>query len=278
MSISDKALLVNLSIRQWIGKRIDKRATETVEATHLTEKKSGNFTKKLLPGAKELEDIQRLSGALRVFFYEQTLPWCSDGSRIISSKNYIDFTTDFRNKKSEFDRAVAEFLYSYPTLKEQAKIKLGDLYKEHEYPDMTELELAFSCDVTFMPVPDVKDFRVELSEQEKQTFLDSMAKVESQALRDCWNRMHEVVTKAVVKLSEPEAVFRDSLISNIQEICTLMPKLNVTDDPNLETMSKDIQIVVSKLNPEMCRDNSHARNQAAEKLDNILDKMSVFMG
>ncbi len=158
MSLSNKALLANLSISQWTGRRLDKRATSTVESTHETQKSVGNYTKKLLPNAPELEELQRLAGAMRVFFYDQTLPWYSDGSRILSSKNYLEFTAAFRTKKSEYETAVETFLTAYPRLKELAKSQLGNLFTDSEYPTVGYLKVAFSCEISFMPIPDVQDF------------------------------------------------------------------------------------------------------------------------
>lgn len=276
MSISSKALLVNVSIRQWLGKRLDKRATETVELNHLTNKKVGQYTKKLIPESEALREIQRLSQAIRVFFYQQTLPWCSDGSRIISSKNYMYFTSKFRSLKQDFEQAVKEFLWQYPKLKEQARMQLGNLFQEFEYPSIEALELAFSCEITFLPVPDVTDFRVELTEQEKNAFLESMRTVEKQAIEECWSRLKSTVSKAADRLADPKAVFRDSLIENIQDICQLMPKLNVTEDPDLEAMRIDVERLVSTISASSCREHNQVRNEAAKKLADITDKMSAF--
>ena len=277
MSISNKALLVSLNISQWVGRKLDRKATDTVEKTHTTEARVGNYTKKLLPGAEELDAIQRNAGNIRVFFYEQTLPWCADGSRIISSKNYMDFVAEFRNKKSQFDKAVDTFILQYPRLQEEAKKKLGDLYCETEYPTVEYLTEAFNCDITFMPLPDVGDFRVELSEQEKKTFIDSMVKVERDAMKECWNRMHDVVSKAALKLNDPDAIIRESLIQNIQEMCQLMPKLNVTDDPQLEAMRQDVEKVANTISTQAVREFGTARHEAADKLMAITSKMAGFM-
>jgi hypothetical protein len=278
MSISNKALLVNLSIRQWIGRKKDRQAAETVETSHKTDRNIGNFNKKLLPGAKELQEISRVSGAIRVWYYEQTLPWTNEGQRILASKNYMDFTTQFRQKRAEFDKAVAEFYYRYPKLKQEAQNNLGELYHESEYPDLSVLQDMFDCRIDFTPVPEVQDFRVELSDSEKQNFLDNMRKAETEALKDCWTRLKTVVAKAADKLSAPGAIFRDSLLENVQDICMLLPKLNVTDDPNLEAMRKEVDNIISKIQPDSCRENDQVRNEAAAKLQESLDRMSVFMG
>jgi hypothetical protein len=275
--LSEKALLVHLSISQWTGRKFDKQATGTVENTYSTQGKVGQYTKKLLPGAKELEEIQRIANSIRTFFYTQTLPWCTDGSRILSSKAYMDFVKDFGKKKAEFDHAVSSFLKEYPNLRAQAESRLGSLFKETEYPTDAALSHKFKCEVTFMPMPDVKDFRVEVLDSEKEAFLNRMKEVETQAMRECWTRLHDVVSKAAGRLHEPQAIIRDSLIENIQDICGLLPKLNVTDDPALETMRESVEKAISGISASECRVSKDARHDAAKKLDDVMSKMSAFM-
>lgn len=277
MSLANKALLVNLHISQWAGRKLDKSATETVENTYYTDKQVGNYTKKLLPGAKELAEVTRHASALRSFFHENTLPWCSDGSRILASANYVQFTQEYNQRQEQFRTAVADFIQAYPQLRDQAKYKLGTLFKDSEYPSVQQLERAFQCEVAFLPLPDVKDFRVEVTDAEKQAFLDRMASVERTATRECWTRLHETVSKAVNTLSKPDAIFRNSLVSNIQEMCSLLTRLNVTDDPNLEVMRREVEGLANAIQPDTCRVNVWARTDAAAKLDDAMARMSVFM-
>lgn len=275
--LSNKALLVSLNISQCVFRKLDKRATETVVQTHATEHAVGNYTKKLLPGAKELDNIQRIAGNIRVFFYEQTLPWCADGSRIISSKNFLDFTSAFHSKRVEFEQAVAEFINAYPTLKEQARAKLGDLFNPLDYPSELYLKNMFNCQVNFMPMPDVADFRVEITDQERDTFLKTMHTVESNALKECYQRMHDLVSKAALKLQEPDAIIRESLIGNIQDLCSLMPKLNVNDDADLEATRVEVENIVKGISVAEVREIGVKRNEAATALSNAMSKMNSFM-
>lgn len=278
MSLKTNALLVSVNIKQWTGRKLDKRATGTVEATHATEQGVGNFTKRLLPGARELEAISSAAGALRKFYYENTLPWAADGSRIISSQNYFPFTQEFRKRKADFDSRVAAFLSEYPKLQAEARRKLGDLFSESEYPDVLRLAIRFQCEMNIYPVPDVGDFRVDISDAEKQIFLDSMARVEREALNDCYRRLFEVVAKAADKLKSPEAVFRDSLIGNITELVELLPRLNPINDPNLEALRAEVNAVVSKVSAESVRASETTREETARKLADIASKMDAFMG
>lgn len=278
MSLSNKALLSVLSISQWTGRRLDKRATETVEHSHSTEKHVGQYTKKLLPAAKELEEVHRLSNNIRQFFYEQSLPWYSDGSRIISAKNYLDFTAEFRKRKADFDYAVEQFIIAYPDLRESARQKLGDLFNETQYPSVSYLRQAFNCEISFMPLPDVKDFRVDVSESEKATFLKKIAEVEATAMKECWSRLFDTVSKAAHRMSDPSAILRDSLLENVREICALLPKLNISDDPTLESMRQAVESTIASISTDECRQNKEVRSEASKALDDITAKMGAFMG
>jgi hypothetical protein len=276
--LSNKALLVTLNISQWTARKHDKRASDTVETTHKSDRKVGNYTKKLLPGAVELEIVHNKAAELRTWVYSQTLPWYTDGSRILSSRNYLDFTTQFRDKKIEFETAVTNFLMAYQTLKTEAKVKLGDLYKDEEYPTEAYLKNAFKCEVSFMPIPDIKDFRVEVLAEELETFEKRMKETENNAMRECWDRLHSAVSHAASRLHQNEGQIRDSLIENIKEICIVLPKLNFADDPKLEGMRQEVEKVTAGIVPSQCRGSINARQQAAKQLDDVMAKMSAYMG
>lgn len=275
--LSNKALLISLNISQWIGRKLDKRATGKVEESFATKGAVGNYTKKLLPDAKELEAVKNISGEARKYFYDNSLPWLSDGARIISSKHFFEVNSELRKRKQKFESAVNEFLSAYESLRVDAQLKLGSLFNNADYPPSHYLKDAFQFQVTVLPMPDVKDFRVEILDAEKDEFLARLKEVESAALKDCYRRLKEVVGNAASKLSNPKAVFRDSLIENISEICALLPKLDVNNDADLETTRKEVESIVSGLSAEVCRENQSERQKAASKLADIDSKMSALM-
>ena len=278
MNISNKALIVNLKISQWTGRKLDRQATDAVEHDFKTAGRVGNYTKKLLPKSAELERVARLVSAMRAYFYEQTLPWYSDGSRIISSKAYLEFTQEFGKRKREFEDAVNAFLNNYDRLQRNAEATLGDLYRAQDYPTKERLRQCFDCEIAFFPVPDVSDFRTEVSEVEKEAFRKAIRETEAAAVSECYKRLHGVISRATEKLSDPNAVFRDSLIQNIKDLCKLLPKLNVTEDLELEAMRTEVEAVIQRTSAEHCRSNPDARKQTAEALKDSMARMRSAMG
>lgn len=275
-SLSRRALLVSLNISQWTGRKIDSKATATVVLNHHTELAAGSYHKKLLPKASELDKIACVVSKTRKFFYDNTLPWMSDGTRIISAKNHLKFSTEIRKLKSEFETAVKEFSVAYPKLKIDAEKALGDLYKNAEYP--VYIDDKYSFEVSYLPMPDVKDFRIQVSELEKKEFETKLEQIEIKAMRDVWSRLHTVIKNAADKLAKPDSIFRDSLLENITELTAILPMLNISDDAELDKVSLEINTLVGKIRPDQIRDSKKERENAALELSKIEKNLSSFMG
>lgn len=277
-SLATRALLVSVKISQWTGRKTDDKATDTVTRTHKTDSEAGSYTKRLLPNAAELQEVRARATKIRKYFHDQTLPWMTDGSRIISAKNHLKFTTEIRKMTADFQRAAKDFEAAYPRLQAKAQAQLGTLYSAAEYPTHAEIKNKFKCEVNILPMPDEKDFRVEVSETEKKAFVEKMKEVEAEAMRSVWERLHGVLKTAAEKLNDPNAIFRDSLVENVTELCDLLPALNVSDDPKLDAAREDIKKLVSGHSLDTLRTDKKARKDVAKRLKDVTDKMGAFMG
>ncbi len=271
------ALLVSVHIHQWGNRKQDKTANKTVQNAHGNSSGTVNSTKKLLPDSPELQKIATLTGQIREFLKVETLPWMADGTRILSSANYLEFVGKFRAKKSEFEQAVADFVAVYPVQVVEAQAKLAGLYLASDYPLQSQIASCFRCEIDFMPLPDVADFRIDISDAEKSIFESKLKETQSKAMADCWNRLHTVVSHAAEKLQDPKATLRDSLVSNILEICSLLPKLNYTNDPALEAQRVKVEQMAAGFNTDKLRNSATQRQNAAAELSKIMSGMATFM-
>lgn len=276
--LSSKALLVSVTISQWTARKVDARATDTAHVAHKATRAAGKYHKRLLPDAPELAKISAISSNIRKYVNDQTLPWLTDGTRILSGKNYFNFTSTIQAMRGEFDRAVLEFKQTYPSLKMKAIQDLGDLYTGAEYPDLESLSDKFGVSVDFFPMPDKSDFRVEISEFEKSEFERKIKDTENKAMRDIGNRLLSVLKIATERLSDPSAIFRESLLENIKEMASLVPSLNIHDDPTLDSIGLDTKKLVESLDVEELRKNKGQRNIARDSLQEIELRMGAYMG
>ena len=281
MKISDKAMLVRLSISQWTARRLDVQATREVIQNYQAKPDAGRFNK-LLVDVCAVKRYQKAANEARVFHYANTLPWGNDDSRILPAANYSAYSSKMREFRAAFDAAVDEFIGDYPGLISQAERDLNGLFRAADYPTAAALRFKFGFDYSVFPIPDSDDFRVSLADDEVERIrAEIQGRAESSvndAMADCWARLYAAVKHMADKLREPEAIFRDSLIGNIGELCDVLPRLNLTGDAKLTAVLDEARAALVPLSPDKLRKFEVERKSAALAADGILAKMAGYCG
>ena len=280
MNLNDRALLVQLNISQWTARKYDKTATQQVADANNTTMGAGRYNKSLLPMNDLLDHVHKKATLIRQKYYDNTLPWGMDGTMMLPTSNYLNFMSEFRKEKGEWESLVQTFVDNYDSLQTAAQRVLGSLYNESDYPLRWEVADKFSMDMAVFPVPSA-DFRVSIASAEllriQQDVEKRVADAQGKAMNEVWVRLHDRVKHMAEKLADPKAIFRDSMIENAREICALLPRLNFADDPNLEAMRQDVESKLIK-HPDALRNDPDLRRDTAAEAKKIMDAMSVFMG
>ena len=285
LNLSEKAMLVRLSISQWTARKYDKKVSDQVAVEHNTTSDVGRYNKTLL-ALDAVKVIQKIANEARSYHYEQTLPWEDDGSRILPAANYLHYMEDMRKYKSQFENAATDFVDKYPALIEEAKQRLNGMFNEADYPQQKNLVYKYGFSITVNPMPAAADFRVAIREDEVsriQADIEARMKdVQETAMRDLWKRLYGAIEHMVDRLTTQvkgqDAVFRDSMISNIADLCGLLPRLNITNDQDLENMRQAVETRLCKYMPHELRNNRFERYQAAKEARDILNTMATYMG
>ena len=281
MKLSDRAILVQLSISTWSANKLDKEISAETTAMKGAISNSVRTHKSLLPMCDLLDDIKKKAGLIRQQFYENTLPWSVKGVQILPTANYLTFMTDFRKERSEYETLVNRFVPEYPQLVQDAQRFLGSAYKASDYPEAHEIADKFKMDMQVMPVP-TNDFRVDIADEELARIHDEVeARVKQAAqgaMMDVWQRLYDKVKHLAEKLNDPKAIFRDSTVNHLVELCELLPRLNVMDDPNLEAMRQEVEAKLAGYNPDTLRADVKVRQTVATEANDIAAKMAAFMG
>ena len=279
MNLSDRALLVQLSISQWTARKYDKKVTQDVASSHGVSTSAGRYNKVLLPMNDLLDRVHKKSTLIRTKFYENTLPWGIEGTMMLPSANYLKFVTEFRKEKGEWQYLVDDFERHYPQLKLDAQPLLNGMYNDADYPSEGEIGRKFKMDMAIFPVP-ATDFRVSIASDEltriQQDVEARVKDAQQQAMQEVWNRLYERVKNMAEKLADPKAIFRDTLVDNLRDQCDMLTRLNFTDDPNLEALRSEVEANLLK-HPDALRNDPDLRRDKAAEAKAIMDKMSVFM-
>ena len=281
MNLSDRAILVQLNISTWSANKLDKEISAETSAIKGAISNSVRTHKSLLPMCDLLDDIKKKASLIRTKFYENTLPWGVKGIQILPTANYLAFMTDFRKERAEYEQLVNRFVPEYPQLVVDAQRFLGAAYKPADYPEAHEIGDKFKMDMQVMPVPNT-DFRVNIADEELARIHDEVeARVKQAAkgaMMDVWQRLYDKVKHLAEKLDDPKAIFRDSTVNHLVDLCEMLPRLNVMDDPNLEAMRQEVEAKLAGYNPDTLRADVKVRQTVATEANDIAAKMAAFMG
>lgn len=278
--LSNHALLMSLNITQWSARKRDKNETSALAAKHGTSESVASVNKSLLPMAHSLDRIHKLTSAIRLEFYQHTLPW-GEAQRIIRAEAYLTIAPRFADLKNQWYDIVDQFLLDYPQLQSDAQFFLSTMYDAGDYPSVDELRSKFGIDISFGTIPAPEDCkRVSSIEGFAEDIAKEMAlqqsSLERSAMKEAWRRMYDVVSNAHQQLANPKGKIYDSLIENAQTLCGILPSLNIANDPDLEAMRQTIEKSLCQYAANDIRKNVVVREEAATQMADVMSKMGAF--
>src|SRR6056300_917179 len=126
VSISSAALLVSMSISNWAGRKLDRKASAEVSDANAAERGVANVNKKLLGNNEYLKAIQTHVSAARDMHTRMTMPWGKTGWQLCPTAQYFKYTEAMTGMQNKFYELVQEFLDNYEQAVEDAHLFLGD--------------------------------------------------------------------------------------------------------------------------------------------------------
>lgn len=275
-------MLVSLSIGLFNPKRTDRTVTREVLISKNAVSNAGAFVKNILP-EEALKPIQSEANALRAWAYTQTLPWSDDAVRLLPVTQWDVFTDQLRARIASFDSLVDHFCANYEAHRDKAILQLGALADPKDYPPLSEVRSRFYIKVNYTPMPDSRDFRLDdmpdeaMSELRAQSDL-RVAEAVNEARNDLYRRLSERLVHIVKRMNEVSAKregtrIRPSMLSNLGELCQLIPSLNITKDQELEDLRQRVMRDIIPFDIEDIRDNEDTRKDLRNKAAGILAAM-----
>ena len=281
MSISSSALLVELNISVWPASKLDREVTDKVNTDASAVRGASQTKKNLFAGTSLRKDISDFAARVRLYHNKHTLPWADKGERMLPTKLFMEYKQTMNGFEQTFNMMCNNFFLEYPRLVAEAPTNLGTMYKAEDYPEIEEVKLKFGFKRTVKPVPEAGDFRLDIPAYD----LDEMrAEFEKQhetklaeAMREPWERLHKMLVGMSEKLTDVEGDdskkrYHDTLISNPIELCGLLTKLNVTNDPKLEEARRQLELTMLGADIESIKEDAQSRSALKSKVDAILGK------
>jgi hypothetical protein len=283
MTIASSAVLVELNISVWTAACVDKRVTDSVLSAHgAGTSDAGQFRKNLMAGTPVRKHIVDFAANCRLWHSARTLPWADRGTRLLPTSLFIDYKAEANKRRSQFELMVDRFIQDYPQLQATAQQNLGAMYDPADYPSTEEVAQKFGFRLTFLPLPEAGDFRLDVAKEEledlrKQYDSALSARVE-EAMQSQWERLHTMLMGMVNKLTDPETDgdteikrrWHDTFITNAQDLCEMLSHLNVTKNVDLEEARLKLQAAIAGVGIEDIKESAGVRADVRERLAGIL--------
>jgi hypothetical protein len=280
MSISSSALLVELNISVWPASKLDREITDKVNSDASAVRGASQTKKNLFAGTSLRKDISDFAARVRLYHNKHTLPWADKGERMLPTALFMDYKQTINGFEQTFNMMCQNFFIEYPRLVVEAPTNLGSMYKAEDYPELTDVKLKFGFRRAVKPVPEAGDFRLDIPaydlEEMREEFLKQQNNKLAEAMREPWDRLHEMLVGISDKLTDVEGDskkrYHDTLISNPIELCSLLTKLNVTNDPKLEEARRQLEMTMLGADIEDLKGHAPARIELKSKVDEILKR------
>jgi len=281
MSITKNCMIVNISLGTWSGHRLDKEASREITESKGADADAARVNKHLIP-KEMMKRIITASSAIRTHFYAKTLPWKDNGDRLLTRMLYTQFVEEHQRLVREFNGAVDEFLdKTYPIALAQAEFRMGAMFNADDYPPVSVLRHKFYANLDIDAVSEAKDFRVALDKEEVENIRSdietALSTRMSRAMEELWQRLATTVRHFASKMADEKAIFRDTTITNLEEMIELLPALNIAGDENLTRIYDELRGNLMGYDPKDLRKDPAIRSEAALEAQRIADEMAGFM-
>ena len=144
ITIASSAMLVDLTIRGYTGKKQDKAVSEEVAGAKHAKSRAGSYQKNLFANCRQLASITSYDVMVRQWHASRTLPWSDRGPRLLPTVGYFDYMKELQQHETIRNALVDDFEQEYANIIQAAQFELGAMFNVDDYPDVSEIRHRFT--------------------------------------------------------------------------------------------------------------------------------------
>jgi hypothetical protein len=276
-----KAIRIHLLWGYWPPEKEDKVITRDTNKSFGVIGNHGRYVKKLF-SPEYMKRLREHTSKTKAYYYHHSLPWEDRVSRLVSTKSLEEVSTELNRAVQKYDDILLETVgdeAAYSQAVYDQRIYLNTAWNIKDYPSREQFMDKYHAHLDILPLVTTTDLRCDLSDALRKQIVESVERDTEErfrlAMAEVWKRLYEPVKKMAETLADPKAVFRDSLIDNVRDICNVVPELNILDDPTLNAMAAQIKAnLVFGTSADTLRESGVTREEYAKKADELSDILS----
>lgn len=171
----------------------------------------------------------------------------------------------------------------YPELAETGKQRMGSLFDESDFPDLSDCSKRFSARLTLMAIPPKEQVaRIALISQASQQLLMKHADETSKAAiadlhKQIWKDFMGPLQHVVTVFEKDKSRIHESLLSNLMEIVNVIPSYKeLTGDADLLAAAEKVKSVFGNITTEHLRSSEEARKHALTSAKHLVSAFQPF--
>ena len=285
--LESQAMLVGLEIGKWSGRKTDKNVAAEVVTMKNADDGVVSVSKRVVP-SEALAKLTKITNTSRKFHKFHTVAWGDDGKRLLPVGKYEWYKNKMDEFKIEFEDLKIEFMKSYSDWRDKAKVGMGDLYNEGDYPTLDEIERMTYFDWTVNPVPSSNNLVMKLGQNQIKDIKDKIEKENNKRLRkvseDLYTRIADAVEMVKDRLTVDEngkaAIIRQSVLDGLANVAEVVPELNVMGDDKLSKHCEEIREMIAGVDAKEIRPHEEdfdkdKRDKLEQELQDMREKMGL---
>lgn len=278
--IQARALLVRLTVNSWQPRIVDRDATDELQRRHESHPAAAEVRKRLL-AKDDMRGITAATSHIREEHYKMTLPWDDQGMRVLPVARHRAYEDAMQSAFDARMRAVDALLENYDEAIADARLMLGSLFAEGDYPSRGEVREKYAAACEYQAIPRGQHLEAILEHSDFVAIRDSIERNADVRMRHAVSDVFRRFRKAVAKLAkhiDPDGNRRvhASVLEGLREVVASAAALNVTEDPDIAAVAAEIAGMIDGVTTDNLRPASKDYDpQVRQDLHGRLSDLSV---
>lgn len=280
MSLMTKAVLVRLTI-EIIGSEERNRAITSDVNSNFLHAQAGFYHKCKIDRA-HLKPIRTIATNARTYHREITVPW--DGnSRLMSASRSFDYMNKMSQFKLEFEAAVNDFIYLWPSVVAKEQSRLGNLFDPKDYPSQSALPQHFRFMHLLEPIPNAEHLILDI---EGDVAKELQAKLE----KDNQDKIKVAKHGLMIRLLEPIERMADicgndkkvhaSMIERVESVTKIVKEMAIDDLADKDILEKiaKVENILTGYTKGQITGDKNLKSKLGQEAQNIANEISSQLG
>ena len=264
--LNTKAMIAKLSVSNWPATKQDPILTADLIQRYKANTKVARVNKNLI-NKENLSNIRQVIAEARKWHDRLTLPWGDHGDRLLPVDTHEEYVKRMDDCVERLEQERNDFLSQYELLIEDAKLMLGGMFSEGDYPSRAEVAGKFNIAYVIDPVPSQDHFLVNLTESHAKWLKADLEKRNEIRLNNAIVQLYERIEDALTKLVERLGFHEDgkprrlhaTALETLREIAEIVPSMNLVQDGKLNTIAERISSVLAGVEIDDLRQKSKVK-------------------